>query len=125
MMSKSHMCKVAVIVLLLIFLSGCVDPDPPENVIRYTVTVTECGVIDIPDRNNGLDFGGVPPGSTTSKTIGFDGVGAMGLYCTGEIADWTTLSPNSFYLNGHQNVTVRIDVPSDAATGSYESMIMK
>jgi hypothetical protein len=119
------MVKAAVILLLLIFLSGCVDPDPPENVIRYAVNVTEDGVIEISNDNDGLDFGGVPAGSTTYRVIGFDGDSGMQLYCIGEIAHWTTLHPNSFYLSGHQNVTVRIDVPPDAEVGSYESMIVK
>jgi hypothetical protein len=53
-MSKLHMVKAAVILLLLIFLSGCVDPDPPENVIRYAVNVTEDGVIEISLLHTGL-----------------------------------------------------------------------
>ena len=124
-MSKSSIVKVAAILLLTFFSFGCIDPGPlPENVICYTVDVTECGAIEMAAVSSDIDFGGVPAGTTTEKTIGFDGTGAMRIYCVGEIADWTTLVPNEFVLDGHQNVTVRIDVPFDADIGSYESMIV-
>lgn len=123
-MCRSHTVKAAVILLLLFLSCGCVRPDPPDNVIRYTVNVTEDGVIEMSGNISQLDFGGVPAGSATEKIIGFDGNGIMQLYCTGEIAHWTTLRPNKFNLDGHQNVTVRIDVPSGAKVGRYESIIV-
>lgn len=124
-MSKSYMVKVAAILLLVFFSFGCIDPDPPlpDDVIRFTVNVTEDGIIEIPKDRNSLDFGGVPPGSITEKTIGFDGNGTFVLECEGNISEWVTLFPSRFTLYDHHNVVLRISVPKDAEVGHYVSVI--
>lgn len=124
-MSKSRTVEVAVILLLVFFSFGCIDPDPPlpDNTIRFTVNVTEDGIIEIPKDKNSLDFGGVPPGSITEKTVGFDGNGTFELVCEGNISEWVTLIPHSFSLDDHQNVILRISIPKDAEVGCYSSGI--
>jgi len=119
------MVKAVAILLLFIFSSGCVDPSPPENVIRFVVNVTDEGVVHMPTNNDHMDFGGLPPGAVTEKIIGFDGNGAVRLDCEGDICDWTTFHPARFVLNGHQNVTVCIRIPMDAIAGSYVSNIVE
>lgn len=123
-MSKSHTVRAAAIMLLFIFFSGCVCQPPPENVISFTVNVTEDGVIELSNNESVLDFGGVPAGSVTERTIGLNGEGNMQLCCEGELSRWTTLRPSHFYLNGCQNVSVCITLPSDIPIGAYESVIV-
>lgn len=117
---------VCLLFFVLFCTVGCIQEEPqPEVIEDITIHISNESIVSIPENMYRLDFGTVPQGTITSKMMEFSGVGPMNLTVIGVIEPWVELDPASFYLNGTQNVTVKIVVPNNTEPGHYTGLIIR